>query len=185
MDDQQIIALFNARSEQAIAELEKKYGGAIRRTAGNILADRQDVEECVNDTYLGVWNTIPPQEPDPLFSYVCRIARNQAAKRFHRETAQKRNRQYDLALDELAACIPAASDVETEYDARELAAAVSRFLASLRYEDRFCFLRRYFYADTVADIAAQMHWSRHRVSVRLYRVREKLQRYLKEEGLLE
>ncbi|MBR4549329.1 MAG: sigma-70 family RNA polymerase sigma factor [Oscillospiraceae bacterium] len=185
MDDRQIIALFNARSEQAIAELEKKYGGAIRKTAGNILADRQDVEECVNDTYLGVWNTIPPQEPDPLFSYVCRIARNQAVKRCHRETAQKRNRQYDLALDELAECIPSTVDVEMEHDARELADAVSRFLASLRYEDRFCFLRRYFYADAVSDIAAQLRWSSHRVSVRLSRVREKLHHTLKEEGLLE
>ena len=185
MDDRQIIALFNARSEQAIAELERKYGAAIRRTAGNILPDRQDVEECANDTYLSVWNTIPPQDPDPLFSYVCRIARNQAVKRFHRETAQKRNRQYDLVLDELEECIPSALDVETEYAARELAAAVSRYLATLRYEDRFCFMRRYFYADAVSDIAAQMHWSSHRVSVRLHRVREKLQRYLKEEGLLE
>ena len=185
LDDRQIIALFNARSERAIAELEKKYGGAIRKTAGNILPDRRDVEECVNDTYLGVWNTIPPQDPDPLFSYVCRIARNQAAKRFHRETAQKRDRQYDLVLDELAECIPSGVDVEAAYTARELAAAISRFLDTLSYEDRFCFVRRYFYADPVADIAAQMGWSSHRVSVRLSRVREKLHRYLKEEGLLE
>ena len=89
MDDSQIIALFYARSEQAIVELEKKYGGAVRKTASNILRCSQDVEECANDTYLGVWNTIPPQDPDPLISYVCKIARNLAISRYHSNTVLK------------------------------------------------------------------------------------------------
>lgn len=185
LEDRQIISLFQARSEQAIVELDRKYGAAIRKTAANILSDRLDVEECANDTYLGVWNTIPPQTPDPLISYVCRIARNLAAKRFHSNTAQKRNRQYDLVLDELAECLPSAVNVETDYAAKELSAAISRFLDSPGYEDRFCFVRRYWYADAVSDIAAQTRRSSHHVSVRLYRLREKLNRYLKEEGLLE
>ena len=185
VEDSQIIALFYERSEQAIAELERKYGPAVRKTAANILNNRQDEEECANDTYLGVWNTVPPQHPDPLVSYVCRIARNLAVKRYHANTAQKRNSGYDLVLDELAECVPATADVESEYAAKELSAAISRFLDSLSYEDRFCFLRRYWYADSVSDIAAMTQRDSHRISVRLFRTREKLHRYLKEEGLLE
>lgn len=185
LEDSKIIALFFERSEQAIAELDRKYGAAIRKTAANILSSRQDVEECVNDTYLGVWNTIPPNAPQPLISYVCRIARNLAVTKYHRNTAGKRNGQYDLVLEELEECIPSTVNVETDYDAREISAAISRFLDTLRYEDRYCFLRRYWYADAVSDIAAQTHMDSHRISVRLFRTREKLYRYLKEEGLLE
>ena len=185
MEDNRIINLFFERSEQAIAELDRKYGKAVKRTATNILNDIQDVEECVNDTYLGVWNSIPPQRPDPLISYVCKIARNLAAKKYHSNTAQKRNSNYDLVLDELEECIPSKINIETEYTAKETAAAVSRFLDTLSYEDRFCFIRRYFYADPVSDIAAVTHRDSHRISVRLFRIRKKLYNYLKEEGLLE
>ena len=184
MDDSQIIALFYARSEQAIVELEKKYGGAVRKTAANILRCSQDVEECANDTYLGVWNTIPPQDPDPLISYVCKIARNLAISRYHSNTAQKRNSDYDLMMDELEEAIPSSVNVESEYEAKELSAAISEFLRTLSYEDRFCFLRRYWYGDPVADIAAMMHGNAHRISVRLFRTRDRLYRYLKEEDLL-
>lgn len=185
MEDSEIIALFLERSEQAIAELDRKYGAAVKKTAANILNDRLDVEECVSDTWLGVWNSIPPQDPKPLVSYVCRIARNLAAKKYHRNTAQKRGGQYDLVLDELAECIPSSVNVESELEAKELSSAVDRFLDRICYEDRYCFLRRYWYADSVSDIAAQIHSGSHRVSVRLFRTREKLYRYLKEEGLLE
>ena len=184
MEDSQIIALFFERSEQAIAELERKYGAAVKRTASNILNSTQDVEECANDTYLGVWNTVPPQNPNPLISYVCRIARNLATMKFHSNTAKKRSRQYDLALDELEECIPSTVNVETDYEAKEISAAISRFLDTLNYEDRFCFVRRYWYADPVSDIAAMTRLDSHRISVRLFRTREKLHRYLKEEGLL-
>lgn len=184
LEDSQIVALFHERSEQAIAELDRKYGAAVRKTAANILNDRQDEEECVNDTYLGVWNSVPPQKPDPLLSYVCKIARNLAVKKFHARSAQKRNSAYDLALDELEECIPSALSVEDELAAKELSAAIGRFLDTLGYEDRFCFVRRYWYADAVSDIAEMTHSGSHRVSVRLFRTREKLNRYLKEEGLL-
>ena len=174
LEDSKIISLFYERSEQAIAELERKYGAAVKRTASNILNSTQDVEECANDTYLGVWNTVPPQNPNPLISYVCRIARNLATMKFHSNTAKKRNRQYDLALDELEECIPSTVNVETDYEAKEISAAISRFLDTLCYEDR-----------SVSDIAAQVRGDAHRISVRLFRTRKKLYRYLKEEGLLE
>ena len=154
MEDSEIIALFYERSEQAIAELDRKYGAAVRKTAANILNDRQDEEECVSDTWLGVWNSIPPQDPRPLRAYVCRIARNLAVKRYHANTAQKRSGGYELVLDELAECIPSTVSVEDDYTAKELSAAISRFLDTCSYEDRFCFLRRCWYADSVADIAA-------------------------------
>ena len=185
MEDSQIISLFYERSEQAIAELDRKYGAAVKKTVANILSSRQDVEECANDTYLGVWNSIPPQNPNPLISYVCKIARNLATWKYHSNTAQKRNGQYDLVLDELEECIPATNNVESDYEAKELSAAISRFLNSLSYDDRFCFLRRYWYADSVSDIAIITHGNSHRISVRLFRTREKLYRYLREEGLLE
>lgn len=179
-----IIALFYERSEQAIIELGKKYGAAVRKTAANILNDRQDVEECENDTYLGVWNTVPPQNPHPFLSYVCKIARNLATKKYYNNTAKKRNGNYDLVLDELEECIPSSIDVETAYAAKEISAAISRFLGTLRYKDRFCFVRRYWYADSVSDIAAMTQGDSRQISVRLFRIRKKLHNYLKEEGLL-
>ena len=185
LEDSKIIALFFERSEQAIAELDRKHGAAVRKTAANILDSRQDAEEIANDTYLGVWNTVPPQNPNPLVSYVCRIARNLALKKYHSNTAKKRCGQYDLVLDELEECIPSSVNIEAEYEAKELSTAISRFLDTLSYEDRYCFVRRYWYADTVSDIAAQTGGNSHRISVRLFRTREKLYRCLKEEGLLE
>ena len=111
MEDSAIIDLFFERSEQAVAELEQKYGSAVRKTAGNLLRDRQDAEECANDTYLRVWNSIPPQRPDFLGSFVCRITRNLAVSMLRAKTAAKRNRELDLVLDELEACIPSPSTV--------------------------------------------------------------------------
>lgn len=185
LEDSEIISLFYERSEQAIAELERKYGAAVRKTVSNILGSRQDAEECINDAYLGVWNSIPPQNPASLIAYVCTVARNLATGRFHSNTARKRNGQYDLVLDELEECIPSTVSVETDYEEKELSEAIVRFLNTLGYEDRFCFLRRYWYADSVTDIAAMTHGNSHRISVRLFRTRKKLYRYLKEEGLLE
>ena len=184
LEDREIIELFFARSEQAIDELNRKYGAAVRKVAFNILNHPGDTEECADDTYLAVWNTIPPRRPAPLLSYVCRIARNLALKRFHANTAEKRNSFYDAALDELAESVPAPETVETEYDAKELSAAVDAFLDTLGYDDRFLFVRRYWYADSVADLAGMTGRSPHHVSVRLSRVRKKLQIYLKKEGLL-
>ena len=148
------------------------------------LKDRLDVEECVNDTYLRTWNSIPPQAPDPLASYVCRIAHNLAIDRYHANTAQKRSGNYGLVLDELEECIPSGMNVETELDAKELGAAINRFLGSLSREDRFLFVRRYWYADSVRELANMTNGSPNRISVHLFRLREKLRNTLTKEGLL-
>lgn len=184
LEDREIIDLFFERSEQAIRELDKRYGRAVKKTVGNILRDSQDAEECVNDAYLGVWSSIPPQRPEHLGGFVCRIARNRAVSRLRSEKAAKRNRGFDLVLDELAEIIPSGADPETELEAKELARAVDRFLSTLDYDDRFLFLRRYFYADSVRDIAAATGRKENQLSVRLFRLREKLRKNLIKEGLL-
>ena len=184
MEDSKIIRLFFERSEQAIQELDRKYGPAVKKTAANILNDRLDAEECVSDTYLRVWNNIPPHTPDPLISYVCRIARNLAVNRYHANRAEKRSGNYGLVLDEMEECIPSGVNVETDYEAKELSAAINRFLSTLNPEDRFLFVRRYWYADSVTDLAAATRTSTNRISVRLFRLREKLKITLVKEGFL-
>lgn len=184
MEDSGIIDLFFERSEQAIEELDKKYGSAVRKTAANILQNTQDAEECANDTWLGVWNSIPPQRPSPLASYVCRIARNLAVSKLRAERAAKRSSGLDLVLDELEDFLPSGEDVARDYEYRELVEGINRFLASLSYDDRFLFVRRYWYADSVRDIAAMTRRKESCVSLRLFRLREKLRKTLQKEGLL-
>ena len=110
-----IIDLFFERSERAIGELDKKYGAAVKKTAANLLHDAQDVEECVNDAYLGVWNSIPPHRPEPLIAFVCKIARNLAVSRLRSDTARKRDRSLELVLDELEEWLPSGVDLEEEF----------------------------------------------------------------------
>ena len=184
MEDGRIIGLFFERSEQALEELDRKYGAAVKKTAANILSDRQDAEECVNDTYLRVWNSIPPQKPNPLVSYVCKIARNLALDRYRSNTAEKRNGNLDLVLEEMEECIPSNMSVETELEAKELTQEINRFLSALPKDDRFLFVRRYWYGDSVADLAAMTGGSANRISVRLFRIREKLRNTLTKEGLI-
>ena len=165
MDDREILELYWARSEQAILETGRKYGATVRRVARNILGDEQDAEECVNDTWLGAWNSIPPRRPDPLLTYLCRICRNAALSRRRAKSAQKRNSSFDLALEELEGCLAAPGSPERDYEARELAAAVNGFLETLSFEDRYAFLRRYWYGDRVETVAADLGLSRSAVSV--------------------
>ncbi len=184
MDDESILDLFFERSEQAVGALAAKYGGLVRRVTGNILGNADDAEECENDVYLACWNTIPPSRPERLPGYVCRIARNLAVKRYRSNAAQKRNSHYDAALEELAECLAAPETTESRVEARELSAAVNAFLSTLNREDRQMFVRRYYFADSVSEIAAALHVSGGRVSVRLFRVRERLHHYLMKEGLM-
>lgn len=183
LDDSKIIELFYARSEQAIVELSKKYGSVCMRVAENILKNKSDSEECVNDAYLGAWNTIPPQNPHPLLTYVCRIVRNLAIKKYHANTAAKRNSTYDAALEELESCFPTSPSAEEEWSATELARTIDAFLETLDVESRVMFVRRYWYAEPVSDIARLLRTSPHKVSDRLYRIREKLRTYLLQEGI--
>ena len=183
MEDSKIIELYFLRSEQAITETAEKYGAVTKKLAYNILHDLQDAEECVNDTYLGAWNTIPPQKPNPLLTYLCKILRNLAIKKYHSKTAAKRNSTYDVALDELEKCFPSSDSVEDSFDAAETARSINAFLKSLSPENRILFVRRYWHADSIEYLAELFSVSPHTVSVRLNRIREKLKNHLRKEGV--
>lgn len=184
MEDQAIIALFFERSEQGIVELISKYGKAVQRITGNILADPQDAEECANDTYLGVWNSIPPNRPRSLGAYCCGIARNKALTRYQSNTAKKRNSHFDAALEELEETIPSLASVESDMEAKELSRCINAFLAGLADDDRYLFIRRYYFGDSISGLASQLEKTPHRLSVRLFRIRDNLKKYLRKEGML-
>lgn len=181
MEDRQILELLWNRIDSAIDALAAKFGKLLYRIALNILNNHPDAEESLNDTYLAIWNTVPPQRPDPLAGYVYRVGRNTALKRLRQNTAQKRNSNYDLSLDELSGCIP---DTATEeiLDARELGRAIDRFLGEQAAMNRVMFLRRYWFGDSVGSISKLMGIRENAVSVRLNRMRADLKAYLIKEG---
>lgn len=178
MEDAEIIELFFERSEQGIRELDIKYGKACRKLSYNIVNDRQDAEECVNDTWLGAWNSIPPQTPDPLRAYICRIARNCALKRLRANSALKRGSRFEVSLSELEDCIPG-SPLDEQLSAGELSAQINAFLAELSRDDRVMFVKRYWFAETITEIADGFGISESNASVRLSRIRGRLRKYLK------
>ena len=184
MEDSKIIDLFFDRSEQAISELSNKYGKLCMLIANNILGNRQDAEECVNDAYLGTWNSIPPQKPNPLQTYICKIVRNIAITRYHTNTAMKRNSHYDVALEEMEHCLFSSETAESTFQAKELSRLLDRFLSSLDTRSRVMFVRRYWYADSVTDIAESFKTRPNNVSVQLSRIRNKLRKFLIQEGYM-
>ena len=184
MEDGEIVALFFQRSEQALAELDKKHGRLCRRLAYRILNDQRDAEECVNDAYLGVWNAIPPAKPEPFVPFLCKIVRNLSLKELDRRGAAKRNSSYDVAMEELEGCLAAPDTVEETLDAKELAREIEGFLDTLRREDRVIFLQRYWFAAPYGEIGRSLGLSEKGISVRLVRIRKKLKRYLQEKEIL-
>jgi RNA polymerase sigma-70 factor (ECF subfamily) len=182
VDDSKIIDLFFERSEQAIAALSQKYGAVCNAIARNILKNSLDAEECVNDAYFAAWDTIPPQKPDPLLTYICRIVRNLSIKKYQANTSAKRNSFYDTSLDELEECLSSLITVESEVQVNELSHFIDKFLDTLDKENRIIFVQRYWYGESVSAIAGRFKFRPNHVSVRLLRTREKLKQYLKKEG---
>ena len=183
MQDDEIISLFFARSEDAIRQLDVQYGRTCRSLSHNILGSWQDAEECVNDAYLGAWNTIPPQKPSPLLAYICKIVRNLSLRRFRDKMAIKRNAHFDVALQELEGCLPSSDTLDDQIDAKELAAVIKQFLDSLSVENRVIFLRRYWFLDSYREIARRVGLTEKTVSVRLVRIRQKLKALLEEKDI--
>lgn len=181
MEDRKLIALFFERSEQAITALAQRFGNRLYATAYNILNSREDAEEAVSDTYLALWNAIPPEKPDPLEGYVYRTGRNVALKKLRFLRAQKRSSQYDISLDELSAVL-SGGNLEEALDARELGLAIDRFLDTLPKQSRILFMRRYWFGDSVKDLSKAFSLSENTVSVRLSRIRTQLKTYLIKEG---
>ena len=184
MNDEKIIELFFERSEQAIKEVDAKYGKALFSVSFNILNNHQDAEECVNDTYLGVWNAIPPARPNPLLTFIMKITRNISLKRYEKNTAAKRNSHYDISLSELEECIASSATVDEQFTQRELARIIESFLDSLSKENRVIFMLRYWFCDSYADISKKVGISEKNVSVKLTRIRKQLRDYLTERGVL-
>ena len=177
MNDQDIIDLYFARNEQAIAETDKSYGKVCMQVSMNILESRPDAEECVNDTYLKTWNSIPPTRPGSLCAFVCRIARNLSLNRLRDLRREKRNQGLTVSFEELEACIPAAME-----DAGELSSLLNSFLESLDETNRVLFMGRYWVACPVEELARRTGLTRQAVHMRIFRTRERLRTYLGERG---
>lgn len=184
MDDNKIIDLFFERSEKAISELSSKYGGICLKVATNVLRNRQDAEECVNDSYLSVWNAIPPKRPNPLLAFLCRIVRNISINRYEYNSAQKRNGIYDVCLDELQECISSDETVESEFSANELSRLIDEYLDTLDKTNRMVFVRRYWYMDSFKDISSMSGLSEGAVRTRLSRLRSGLKEFLESRGMI-
>ena len=184
MDDKKILKLLWQRAESALTALAERFGKRLMSTAMNILGMAQDAEEAVNDTYLAVWNTVPPKSPDPLAGYVYRTGRNISLDKLKYNSAEKRNGRYDLSIDELAECIPSAA-LDEQVEEQELGLAINRFLASLSADDRALFLRRYWFGDPVKEIAKDLGMRQNTATVRLNRLRIKLRNALLKEGYLD
>ncbi len=184
VDDEKIIQLFFERSEQGLQELDIKYGKICNHFSYNIVNNKQDAEECVNEAYFGVWKAIPPAKPKPLLAYVLKIVRNTSLKVYWSNEAAKRSSRYTIALEEIESCISDSNTVENEIDAKELAHIIEDFLDTLTPENRVIFMRRYWFSDSYNQIAEFMGLSEKNVSVRLTRIRQKLKKHLIEMEVL-
>ena len=183
LTDNEIIGLYQARSETAIAESDAKYGSYCFAVADNILNNREDSGECVNDTWLYTWNVIPPKCPDILRLFFAKITRNLSIDKLRKRTSQKRGEgEFTLALEELEECVPDRGSVEDSLDEKHLSIVIDEFLRTIPQRDRQFFLRRYFFTEAVSKIAARFKVSENVVSVSLHRTRAKLKVHLEKEG---
>ncbi len=185
MRDTEILDLYWGREERAITETQKSYGNYCYSIAWNILRLREDAEECVNDTWLRAWNAIPPTRPQRLGLFLGTITRNLSFDRWKQKNALKRgNGEMNMALDELAECVPAAGSTEDAVEEAELRRSLNRFLGTLKERERNVFLRRYWYAEEYSDIAERYGMKLNTVKTTMFRVRGKLKEHLEREGVV-
>lgn len=185
MDDKQIVDLYWERSETAISETAQKYGRYCHYIAFNVLHNDEDSEECVNDTYLRAWNSIPPKEPKNLRTYLGKITRGLAINRYKMQSAQKRGgTTADIILSELEGCIPSGLTVEDALDEKLLIKSIEDFLRRQSTHKRNIFLRRYWYCESISQIAEDFCVSESKVTSILYRQRIKLKEHLEKEGII-
>lgn len=177
-----IIDLFNLRSEKAIEMCQNKYGRLAHSLSYNILGSQEDAEECVNDAMLGLWNSIPPEEPRSLVAYLCSLVRNISLNKYAYNNASKRKNSFDLVLDELGEVIPS-GDWQGELSEGDIIEVINRFLSCQKEKDRVIFVRRYYYSDSARDIADAMGESEGAIAMRLSRLRAKLKKELIKEGI--
>ena len=183
MDDLKIVELYLSRSEDAIAETDLKYGKLCRYVAMNILRNNEDSEECVNDTYLGAWNAIPPQQPNKFSAFISRITRNLALKKYEYVSAAKRNPEVLVSLTELEECVSGQDYIEAELENKLIEKAISDFLWRQDIEKRIVFIRRYWYFEPIDSICKRCGFSQSKVTSMLYHTRQKLRQHLESEGI--
>ena len=183
MEDAEIIKLYWQRSENAIAETNRKYGSFCKKLARDILTLKEDAEECVSDTWLRAWETIPPQRPQYFRAWLGRITRNLALTRWQHQHAQKRYAGMDALLSELEDCIPCPDTVESSWEDAELCRILEEWLRSLEQADRNLFLRRYWYAMPLKELARRRGEPAQRTAQRMYRLRQSLKQTLEKEGV--
>ena len=183
MDDAKIVQLYWDRDEQAIPATSEKYGNYCTSIAKNILGNKEDAEECVNDTYLHAWNSMPPHRPSILSTFLGKITRNLSFNRYKHNTADKRGGgELPSVLDELSDLVSDNNDVEQEFNTKELVKAIDTFLDTLSPEKRSIFVCRYWYTDSISEIAVRYGMKEGAVSMTLNRLRQKLHNYLLERG---
>lgn len=183
MEDAGIIALYWARNTRAIDESQRKYGTFCTRLSENILSSREDAEECVSDTWLRAWDTMPPQKPRSLRAYLGRIVRNLSLDRWRAGQAQKRGGGMEQLLGELDECVPGPGSAEDAVENREIARCIDQWLAGLAREDRVVFVRRYWYGQQVKELARRNGCAPEKMAQRLYRLRQGLRKALEQEGI--
>jgi len=185
MDDDMILDLYWERSESAINETAEKYGRYCSAIANNILQNNEDAEECVIDTYLKTWDTVPPQRPAVFRVFLGKITRNLSLNKYKKQRTKKRGGdEIALVFSELEDCIPSSSNVEMEYEASRVVGLINSCLLSLDDESRIVFVRRYWYADSIQAIAVRFQMSESKVKSMLFRARKTLKIYLENEGVV-
>jgi len=183
MEDSRIVQLYWERDQTAISVTTEKYGHYCQAIARNILGNEEDAEECVNDTYLRAWNSMPPNQPVILSAYLGKITRNLSLNRFKRRAAGKRGGgETEAVLEELEDCVSGEDDTEQEIFKRELLREIDEFLERQPKDKRGLFVRRYWYMDTIPELAERFRMSENNVSVSLNRIRRNLKSYLTERG---
>lgn len=182
MEDAKIIRMFLERKEEGIKELERKYKRYCQTIAHNILSSQEDADECVNDTYLAAWNSIPPNKPNSLMAYLGKITRNLALDRLEKQNAKKRTVEMLPLMDEIAEIFPT-SEHDSLTDSIALREAINKFLKQLPKEKRILFMRRYFFFDSVEEIAKTEKAGESKIKTALFRIRLELKDYLLEEGI--
>ncbi|MBQ9825204.1 MAG: sigma-70 family RNA polymerase sigma factor [Solobacterium sp.] len=183
MEDFEIVEMYWDRNENAITETDRKYGKYCRKIAFSIVTNKEDMEECVNDTYLQTWNSLPPQRPERLSTYLGKICRNISINLYEKLTAEKRGgNETDACLDELSELIGGSSEVEEQLDLSVLTDLINKFLKKCEKQARTVFVQRYWYMMSVKEIAKENRMSDSNVKMTLSRTRDKLKVYLEEEG---
>lgn len=183
MEDEKIIELLHDRNELGLAYTAEKYDPLYRSVLHRVLTDKQDVNECANDVLMSVWNTVPPNWPVHFPAYICRIAHRIGINRFKFNTRQKRNSDCTVLLSELEGCIPARSRAEDRHEAKQLQQVVNTFLQKLDPQTRVLFIRRYFFMESVQELADRYAVTANFVAVRLHRARTALRKLLEKEGI--